>query len=259
MAGFKVGVSLLPQHSSIDDLRRAWREAEALGVDSLWTWDHFFPLFGNPHGNHFEAGALLAAMAVETQRPTVGLMVACATYRNPELYAHHVVTVDHLSGGRAVLGIGAGWFERDFKEYGYDFGTAGGRLRVLEDSLKRIRARLEKLRPRPLGRIPICIGGAGEKVTLRLVAEHADIWNSFGPPATYRRKLKVLEEWCERTGRDPQTIERSANLRMPDLATVEAMVEAGCRHIVCSTPHPYDLEPAARALELARSLAGPAD
>ena len=253
MAKFKVGVSLLPQHASIDDLRRAWREADEMGLDSIWTWDHFFPLFGNPRGNHFEGTALLAAMACETRNATVGLMVACNGYRNPDLYAHLVTTVDHLSGGRAVLGIGAGWFERDFQEYGIDFGTAGDRLRSLEAGLQRIKARLSKVRPAPLGRLPICIGGGGEKVTLRLVAQHADIWNGFGPAPDYRRRMRVLDEWCEKVGRDPAEIERSANMRMPALEDVEKMVEAGCRHIVCSTPHPYDLEPARRALELARA------
>lgn len=256
MRHFKVGVSLQPMHASLDDLRRAWREADSMGLDSIWTWDHFFPLQGNPNGNHFEGVSLLAAMAVETQRATVGLMVACATYRNPDLYAHAVVTADHLSGGRAVLGIGAGWFERDFVEYGYEFGTAGDRLRRLEHDLGRIKARLEKLHPRPVGRLPICIGGGGEKFTLRLVAQHADMWNGFGPASTYKRKLQVLESWCERVGRDPGEIERSANMRLPDLDAVRGMVDAGCQHVIVSTPPPYDLSVARRVLELAESGVG---
>lgn len=250
---FKVGVSLLPMHAALGDLRRAWREADELGLDSVWTWDHFFPLQGNPRGNHFEAVSLLAAMATETRRATVGLMVACTAYRNPDLYAHAVMTADHLSGGRAVLGIGAGWFERDFTEYGYEFGTAADRLRRLEHDLERIKARLAKLQPRPVGPLPICVGGGGEKVTLRLVAQHADMWNGFGPAPTYRRKLRVLDEWCERVGRDPAEIERTANMRLPGLEAVRDMVEAGCQHVIVSTPPPYDLGVARQVLELAGS------
>lgn len=252
MPAFKVGVSLQPHQASVDDLRRAWREADAIGLDSIWVWDHFYPLHGSPNGNSHEALSLLAAMACDTEHASVGLMVACATYRNPDLYAHAMTTIDHLSGGRAILGIGGGWFERDFREYGYEFGTVGDRLRRLEHDLERIRARIPKLHPRPAGRLPICVGGGGEKVTLRLVALHADIWNSFGPASNYKRKMRVLDEWCARVGRDPAEIERSANMRGPSLADVESMVEAGCRHIVCSQAPPYDLEPARRALELAR-------
>jgi probable F420-dependent oxidoreductase len=250
---FKVGVSLQPHHAKLDDLRRAWREADAMGLDSIWVWDHFYPLSGNPNGNSYEAVSLLAAMATDTAHASIGLMVACTAYRNADVYAHAMTTVDHLSAGRVVLGIGAGWFQRDFDEYGLEFGTPGDRLRRLEHDLRRIKARLQKLHPSPAGRMPICIGGGGEKVTLRLVAEHADIWNSFGPPSSYRRKVRVLDEWCARVGRDPSEIERSANLRDPSLDDVRGMVEAGCQHLVVSTAPPYDLGPARRALELARA------
>ena len=252
MPAFKVGVSLQPHHAKIDELRRAWREADAMGLDSIWVWDHFYPLGGNPNGNSYEAVSLLSALALETQRASVGLMVACASYRNADLYAHAMTTIDQLSGGRVVLGIGAGWSERDFAEYGYEFGTAGDRLRRLERDLVRIRARLPKLRPKPVGPMRICIGGGGEKFTLRLVAQHADIWNGFGPASNYRRKMAVLDEWCARTGRDPKEIERSANLRAPSLDDVRSLVAAGCQHLIVSTSPPYDLEPARQALELAR-------
>ena len=226
-----------------------------MGLDSIWIWDHFYPLSGNPNGNSYEAVSLLAALAGDTEHASVGLMVACATYRNPDLYAHAMTTIDHISGGRAILGIGGGWFERDFAEYGYEFGTAGDRLRRLEHDLKRIKARVPKLRPKPLGALRICIGGGGEKFTLRLVAEHADMWNSFGPASNYRRKMRVLDEWCAKVGRDPNEIERSANMRAPSVEDVKSMVAAGVQHLVCSTAPPYDLEPARRALELARQEA----
>ncbi len=252
MPAFKVGVSLQPQHTTIADLRRAWCEADQLGLDSIWVWDHFFPLHGNPRGPHFEAWTLLAAMAVDTSQAMVGVMVSSAGYRNPDLLAHMAMTVDHLSGGRAAIGLGAGWFERDYREFGYEFGTAGDRLRTLRAALERIRARRPKLQPKPLGRLPLVIGGGGEKVTLRLVAEHADIWNGFGPASAYRHRVSVLHDWCAKVGRDPSQIELSANMRDPAPRDVEAMVAAGCGHVICSTSHPYDLGPAREALRLAR-------
>ena len=248
MPSFKVGVSLQPQHTSIADLRRAWREADEMGLDSIWVWDHFFPLMGDPEGPSFEAWSLMAAMAVDTSRATVGVMVSAAIYRNPDLLALMANTIDHLSGGRAMLGLGGGWFERDFREYGYEFGSAGDRLRVLRTALERIEKRRPRLRPQPLGPLPIVIGGGGEKVTLRLAAQYADVWNGFGPAPTYRRKVAVLHRWCESVGRDPASIELSSNMRNLDGA--EAMLEAGCRHIIHSASHPYDLEPAHRLLEM---------
>ena len=240
-------MSLRPQHTSIADLRRAWSEADRLGVDSIWIWDHFFPLFGDSAGGHFECWTLLAALAVDTRSAQIGPMVSCSAYRNPDLVAYMAGTIDHLSGGRLVLGLGAGWFDRDFKEFGYEFGTAATRLRILAEALPRIKARLPRLRPKPPGRIPILIGGGGVKVTLRLVAEHADAWNGFGPGSDYRRRLRVLREWCAKVGRDFETIERTANTREPE--TAQELIEAGCQHVVISLGHPFDLAPVQRLLE----------
>jgi probable F420-dependent oxidoreductase len=243
MARFRVGVQLHPQATTVPELRAAWRAADALGVDSIWTWDHFFPLYGDPDAAHFEAWTLLSAMAVDTELAQLGLLVGCNSYRNPDLLADMARTVDHLAGGRLYLGIGSGWFERDYDEYGYEFGTAPGRLRTLGESLPRIKARLAKLTPPPVGSLPILIGGGGEQVTLRLVAEHADAWNTFGPPETYAHKNAVLNQWCEKVGRDPSEIERTVGIGANEVDDAEAYLDAGATHLIVMTGHPYDLGP----------------
>ncbi len=248
MARFKVGVQLQPQHTSVDELRRAWVAADELGVDSVSVWDHFFPLSGEPEGSHFEGWTLLAAMAADTSRAKVAVLVTCNSYRNPDLLADMARTVDHISGGRAVLGIGAGWFERDYDEYGYDFKTPGARLGALGEALPRIKRRLAALNPPPVGELPIMIGGGGEKVTLRLVAEHADWWNGFGPPESFAHKNEVIDGWCREVGRNPSEILRTCTISADDVANAAAFADAGAGHLFVQCPHPFDLGPAERLL-----------
>jgi probable F420-dependent oxidoreductase len=252
MAKFKVGVQLQPQATTIGDLRAAWQAADAMGVDSIWTWDHFFPLYGDADATHFEGWSLLAAMSVDTANADFGMLVGCNSYRNPELLADMARTIDHLSGGRFYLGLGAGWFQRDYDEYGYEFGTPASRLRDLGESLPRITSRLAKLNPPPVGKLPILIGGSGEKVTLRLVAQHADAWNTFGPPEHYAAKSRILDEWCAKVGRDPAAVERTVAIDRGDVGNWQRYLDAGATHIIVMVGDPFDLSPVQRLLDVSR-------
>ncbi|MCW2957820.1 MAG: class F420-dependent oxidoreductase [Solirubrobacterales bacterium] len=253
MASLRVSVQLQPQHSDWPAMLRAWSEAEALGVDCIFNWDHFYPLYGDPVGPHFEALTVLGAMAHATERVELGSLVICNSYRNPEYLADAHRTIDHISGGRAILGIGAGWFQKDYDEYGYEFGTAGTRLTALEENLPRIEARLGKLNPPPLReRLPILIGGGGVKRTLKLVARHADIWHAFGDVNVFTEKNAILEQHCADEGRDPAAIERSwaVDDRMGDAP--DALRDAGVTHFIVGvggSSSGYDLAPLREVVE----------
>ncbi|MEI2778684.1 MAG: LLM class F420-dependent oxidoreductase [Tetrasphaera sp.] len=224
----RIGLQLQPQHADYGALREAVAAAEEMGVDVLFTWDHFFPLNGDPDGKHFECWTVLAAWAEQTSRVEIGALVTCNSYRNPQLLADMARTIDHISAGRLILGLGAGWFERDYAEYGYPFGTAGSRLDDFAAALPLIEERLDKLNPPPTRHVPVLIGGGGEKKTLRLVARHADIWHSFEQGEALAHKLDVLREHCEREGRDVGDIEISVGVggrgrdgRQPEAPEIE--------------------------------------
>jgi alkanesulfonate monooxygenase SsuD/methylene tetrahydromethanopterin reductase-like flavin-dependent oxidoreductase (luciferase family) len=153
-------------------------------------------------------------------------------------------TVDHISGGRLILGIGAGWFERDYKEYGYEFGTAGQRLAALEEALPIIKHRWEVDVPKPVQKpIPILIGGGGEKKTLRLTAKYADMWHGFGDAETLAHKMEVLDGWCKEEGRDPKEIERSAGTNADDSnQTRDAILRTGVTHLILGMGAPWNFE-----------------
>ncbi|MEX1079054.1 MAG: LLM class F420-dependent oxidoreductase [Homoserinimonas sp.] len=213
----RIGVQLAPQHADYARLRDTAAALEGLGIDILFTWDHFFPLSGDPDGRHFESWTVLAALAEQTSRVELGALVNCNSYRNANLQADMARTVDHISAGpdgvgRFIFGTGSGWFERDYREYGFEFGTAGSRLDALARDLPVIRSRWSKLNPPPTRHIPLLIGGGGEKKTLRMVAEHADIWHSFSDAPTLERKLAVLARHGAEVGRDISEIEISTKL-----------------------------------------------
>jgi probable F420-dependent oxidoreductase len=241
-ARIRIGVQIQPEQADYAQIRAAVAAVEAAGADIVFNWDHFFPLYGDPDGKHFECWTMLGAWAEATSQIEIGALVTCNSYRNPDLLADMARTVDHISDGRLILGIGSGWFERDYTEYGYPFGTSGGRLDDLAAALPRIKARWAAMNPAPTRNIPILIGGGGERKTLRLVAQHADVWHSFGDAATIAHKGQVLDQWCSQVGREPELIQRSCGVEDAPEVVAEALLAQGVTLFTVATAGPeYDL------------------
>ncbi|UJP11105.1 LLM class F420-dependent oxidoreductase [Microbacterium sp. KUDC0406] len=242
----RIGVQIQPQHATYEKFRDTAAALEVLGVDVLFNWDHFFPLRGEPNGLHFESWTMLAALAEQTSRVEIGALVNCNSYRNANLQADMARTIDHISAkggqGRFIFGTGSGWFERDYDEYGYEFGTAGSRLDALARDLPVIEDRWARLNPPPTRRIPVLIGGGGEKKTLRIVAQHADIWHSFSDAATLERKLGILAEHGRAVGRDTTQIEISTEIGNRSLDEVEQQYALGASLFTVGISGPdYDI------------------
>jgi alkanesulfonate monooxygenase SsuD/methylene tetrahydromethanopterin reductase-like flavin-dependent oxidoreductase (luciferase family) len=231
MAGIEIGVNLWSQRTSWTDFLAAAQRVDRLGYRSLWTWDHLHAIFGDPLQDIFEAYVTLGAWAQATQNVQLGLMVGANTFRNPGLVAKSIATLDHVSNGRAILGIGGAWMEYEHTAHGIDFGTGfGQRLDWLDESVGAIRGLLDgdvvtseeggryafkELRHNPLPvrpHLPIMIGGTGRKKTLRTIAKHGDLWNAFGTPDEVRELDGVLREHCDAVGRDEREIKRTINL-----------------------------------------------
>ena len=223
----KLGILAWNQYTDWPSLRDVGVLADELGYDSLWTWDHLYPIVGDPHGPMFEGYTTLAAWAALTERITLGLMVGANTFRNPALVAKMVTTLDHVSGGRAYLGLGGAWFETEHTAFGIPFGSSPGeRLNWFDEAVELVSGMLHdeetsargrfyhatsvRNNPPPVQRhLPILIGGSGERKTLATVARYADAWNTGGDIERVRHKDEVLRRWCEEVGRDQSEIERT--------------------------------------------------
>jgi alkanesulfonate monooxygenase SsuD/methylene tetrahydromethanopterin reductase-like flavin-dependent oxidoreductase (luciferase family) len=232
MPNLKFGVLLWNQATTWPDYIAAAKRLDELGYAHLWAWDHLYSIFGDSYQPIYEGWMSLAGAAPETKRLRLGLLVGANTFRNPGLVAKHAATLDHISNGRAILGVGGAWFELEHKAHGIEFGhSAGERLTWLDESVGAMRRLLDgesvtsdgnghyhfdDLRHKPLPvqkHLPIMIGGGGEKKTLRTVAKYADMWNGMGKLEDIKRKVDVLHEHCSDVGRDPSQIEMTLGIK----------------------------------------------
>ena len=240
----RLGILLWSQATDWDAFERSAIRVDELGYDHLWTWDHLHAIFGDPYQPIFEGWISLGAWAKVTKRIRLGLLVGANTFRNPALVAKLATTLDHISDGRAILGIGGAWFETEHTEFGIDFGgTPGTRLTWMDEAVGAMRAllageavtsppdgryRLSNLRIQPgpvQDRLPIMIGGSGERKTLRSVAKYADMWNAMGTVDKLRHKVSVLRTHCDTVGRDVGEIELTVGCK-PIIRSTEAEAHA---------------------------------
>jgi F420-dependent oxidoreductase-like protein len=227
----RFGIHSGPQNTTYEEYRDLWLRAEELGYDWVSDFDHFYPIFSDPTGPQFEGLTLLSAMAAQTSRLRCAVLVLGVTYRHPAVVAKMAATIDHVSGGRLELGMGAAWFELEHEQYGIPFPRIGVRMDMLDEACRIMRSlwtqetttfegkhfhlQDARLEPKPVqDHLPLVIGGSGERRTLRIVAEHGDIWNSFyGDPDHYRHLLDVLGGHCADVGRDPADVRKSLTFR----------------------------------------------
>jgi alkanesulfonate monooxygenase SsuD/methylene tetrahydromethanopterin reductase-like flavin-dependent oxidoreductase (luciferase family) len=240
MTATKLGILLWSQATDWPMFETSARRVDELGYDSLWCWDHLYAIFGDPYQPIFEGYTTLAAWAKVTSRVRLGLLVGAVPFRSPAVVAKMLTTIDHASGGRAIAGMGGAWFDLEHEQAGIDFGaTVGERLDWLEETCEALETLFAggtftsapgahyamqdfRLLPPPIQpRLPIMIGGGGEKKTLRTVAKHADMWNVMGEVEALRHKVEVLHRHCEDVGRDPAEIELTAGCKPTIRNTVE--------------------------------------
>jgi F420-dependent oxidoreductase-like protein len=223
----RFGVQTGQQNVEWTTLLDLWRKADAWGYDSLWTFDHFYPIFTDPSGPCLENWTTLGALALATSKARIGQLVSGNTYRHPCVAAKSAVSVDHISGGRLNMGIGAGWFEPEHAAFGIDFKTVRERLEALDEACCIIKSMFTHERttlhgkhynvtdafasPKPVqqGGIPIMIGGTGRKILLKLVAKHADMWNATGSPSKLRELIDVIAAHGDDVDRDTAEIEKT--------------------------------------------------
>jgi alkanesulfonate monooxygenase SsuD/methylene tetrahydromethanopterin reductase-like flavin-dependent oxidoreductase (luciferase family) len=250
-SGTEFGLLPWNQYTSWADLRAAGIRADELGYDDIFTWDHLYPIVGSPDGPMLEAYTVLAAWAEATSRARLGLMVGANPFRNPALVAKMITTLDHVSGGRAILGIGGAWFETEHRAFGFEFGESPGeRLRWLDEAARIMRGMLHGEQPSgeryyaadsvrndppPVqDHLPLLIGGGGEKRTLRTVARYGDWCNLGGGFETVKRKDEILRRHCDEVGRDPSEIHRTVGVGVivirDDPAEAQRVLDETFRH-----------------------------
>ena len=235
----KLGMLAWNQYTDWPAMRAAGVRADELGYDDIWTWDHIYPIVGSVEGPILEGWMVLAGWAGATERARIGLMVGANTFRNPALVAKMATTLDHLSGGRAILGIGGAWFEKEHTAYGIPFGgSPGERLRWLDEAARIMRGMLHgeepsgeryyatrsvRNDPPPIqAHLPLLIGGGGERRTLRTVARYADMCNLGGGFENVKHKDEVLRRHCAEVGRDESEIERTVGMGVCVIRDTEA-------------------------------------
>jgi alkanesulfonate monooxygenase SsuD/methylene tetrahydromethanopterin reductase-like flavin-dependent oxidoreductase (luciferase family) len=238
-APIKLGMLAWNQYTDWPGMRAAAVRADSLGYDDLWIWDHLYPIVGSVEGPILEGWMVLAGWAVVTERARLGLMVGANPFRNPALVAKMATTLDHLSGGRAILGIGGAWFGTEHRAYGIEFGSSPGeRLRWLDEAARIMRGmlrgeepsgeryyRAQAVRndPPPIqAHLPLLIGGGGERRTLRTVALYADMCNLGGGFENVKHKDEVLRRHCAEVGRDESEIERTVGMGVCVIRDTEA-------------------------------------
>lgn len=255
----RLGLDVAQHQLEWPELLRRVRFAEETGFDGVWVFDHFTALYGEPHGPCLEGWTLLAAIAASTERVRLGTLVTGMTYRHPSILAAEAVTLDQVSSGRLELAVGAAWHQGEHRELGIPFPEVRQRAERLEEGIQVMRLlmtedgtsfegrhyRLEDAtyRPRPVQRPhpPIWVGAGGERLTIPVAARQADVWHTFGSPATLRRRTRALEEAAERAGRDPASIVRATSLSISEpwdevRPRVEACSELGISYLVVGWP-----------------------
>ncbi|HNP88673.1 MAG TPA: LLM class F420-dependent oxidoreductase [Kouleothrix sp.] len=275
MATLRFGIKTAPQNTNYADIVRVWREADALPVfEHAWLFDHFAPIFSDLDGPCYEGFTLLAALAAQTSRIRVGLMVAGNTYRHPAVLAHMGATIDVIANGRFDMGLGAGWNEYEHTSMGLPLYAPGERIRRLGEACEIIKRlytqhltdfagryyQLKEARcePKPVQQPypPFVIGGGGEQLTLRIAAQYADVWNFAGGPVdTFKHKVTVLHEHCAAIGRDPGAIALSVQIPVnyenlaETVQMLQGYVDAGATHLILNLRYPYPAGIVARLAE----------
>ena len=239
-----VGVQFAVSSDHLTELRTAWRRADEAGLHSIWLADHLCDLEGRPQ---LEVWSLLAAMAIDTSTALIGPLVCCHRFRNPSLLANIAGTVDRLSNGRLILGLGAGWFVAEFEAYGYDCGSIGERLDELERDLPTLRSKLNAATASHHV-VPLLVGGNGERRTLRIAARHADMSNVRCSLSDFTRKVEVLRTWCRRFDRDYNDVKCTVLLRPNQIDEAPEYVRAGAEQVIVPCEPPYDISMAVGVL-----------